>query len=144
MITSNFADSKILDIVRASYDFKTFCSSRHKSKGHRTAVSSEILCVHFSVQKNIGRRPAGHLMATGRISNGDWTATGRQPNGARSNTCRTSCRCHLRSTIRSTIRSRRSFQWNRWEFLIMPPRGKGKKPPMEAASPLFSTKFERV
>ena len=63
-ISFNFADSKILDIVRAPYDFKTFCSSNHKSNGHRAAVSSEMPGVHFSVQKYTGRRQAGHLAAT--------------------------------------------------------------------------------
>ena len=79
-ISSNFAVSKILDIVRAPYDIKTFCSSSHKSNWHRTAVSSEMPSVHFSFQKDTGRPPAGHL-----------AATRRRPDGARTNTCQTSC-----------------------------------------------------
>ena len=66
MILFNFAYSKISDIVQEPYDFKTFCSSSHKSNGHWTAVLLEMPCMHFSVQKDTGWRQAGHRVATGR------------------------------------------------------------------------------
>ena len=67
---------------------RTVCSSSHKSNGHRTAVSSKMPCMHFSVQRDTRRRPAGHR-----------AATGRRPDGARTNTCRTLCR--RRATVQS-------------------------------------------
>ena len=55
---------RFLDIIRAPCDVKTFCSRIQKSNGHRTAVSSEMPCVHFSNQKDTGRRtPVGHRAA---------------------------------------------------------------------------------
>ena len=52
-------------------------SSNHKSNGHRTTVSTEMPCALFSVKK---------------YTVGDQPATGRRPDAARTNTCRTSCR----------------------------------------------------
>ena len=71
-ISSNFAVSKILDIVRAPYDIKTFCSSSHKSNWHRTAsFFRNAVCALFISER--------HRAATGRTSGGDSTATGRRP-----------------------------------------------------------------
>ena len=50
------------EIVRAPYDFETFCSRSHKSKGHRMAVFSEMPWVHFLVQKGSGRYLDGWLI----------------------------------------------------------------------------------
>ena len=40
VISSKFASSNILDVVKKPYDLKTFSSRSHKSNGHQMAVSS--------------------------------------------------------------------------------------------------------
>ena len=67
-ISSNFIDSNILNIVRAPYDFKTFCLSSHKSNGHRRAVLSGNAVRALFISER-------HRSATGRTSGGDRMAT---------------------------------------------------------------------
>ena len=106
------------------YEFKTFCSSSHKSKGYRKSISSKMPCVHFSIQKDhasIGRWPAGHLAATGlrlHIHLLDLLL----PSSYRLVTKRSmyeSC-YHFCSTIHKN----QTFQSNQWEFSIMPSKRK--------------------
>ena len=49
-------------------------------------------CLHFSVQKDTWRQPAGHRAGTGRTSGRDRSDIGQGQVGARTNIRRTSCR----------------------------------------------------
>ena len=69
-ISSDFGDSKILDIVQAPYDCKTFCSNSHKSDG---SCFGNAVGALFSSER--------HRAATGRTSSGDRTAPVQTPVG---------------------------------------------------------------
>ena len=87
-ISPNFADSKILDIVRAPYDSRTFCSSSHKSHGHRMALSTG---KYRACTSQFRKTPGGHRPDIGRRMDGDRTELAQTLSGL----------CyHLHSTIR--------------------------------------------
>ena len=61
---SNFADSKISARHTILRHITQAVTNQTGTGRHRTAVSSEMPCVHFSVQNDTGSRLAVHRAAT--------------------------------------------------------------------------------
>ena len=73
------APDDFFQLHRVPYDFKTFCSSSHKSNGHRTAVSfgNAVRACSFQFRKTSG----GDRTAPARTAVGLRPATVQSPSG---------------------------------------------------------------